>query len=68
MFGFIILCMFGLALFVGIFWAYRAGQYKKHATREEAINEAVNKAMHYRDRLQHDSSYATRLRQCFTRR
>ena len=68
MFGFIIFGIFSLTLLVGIFWAYRAGQYKKQATREEVINAAVSKAISYRDRLHSDDSYVTRLRKRFKRR
>ena len=57
-----------LLLALAVFFIYRTGGYKKQLTREEAINEAVKKAVKYRDRLGHDNSYVARLRKRFTRR
>lgn len=44
-----------------------AGKTEQKLTKEEEINDAVQKALAIRDRLHRDNAYAERVRKRFTR-
>lgn len=44
-----------------------AGKTEQKLTKEEEINEAVQKALDVRDHLRRDTAYAERVRKRFTR-
>lgn len=44
-----------------------AGKTEQKLTKEEEINEAVEKALDVRDHLRRDTAYAERVRKRFTR-
>lgn len=44
-----------------------AGKTEQKLTKEEEINDAVQKALAIRDQLRRDNTYAERVRQRFTR-
>ncbi len=57
-----------LTIYLGFRWVFQAGRYKQQAKREEAIHEAVRKAVRHRDKLRNDRSFARQLRKRFTRK
>ena len=55
-------------IYLGFYWVFQAGRYKQQAKREEAIHEAVRKAVRHRDKLRNDRHFAQQLRKRFTRK
>ena len=66
--SYVIAAGFGVAALYAFYLVVKnAGKTEQKLTKEEEINDAVQKAISIRDHLRRDAAYAERMRKRFTR-